>query len=569
MIEVSSNPFYKISEVIKKYEKSIEYIASGGINRTINYQSIINNFSKKLENGLDIFETNVSLTELTYVANEMAINKSFIKEILEYDEDDFETILLFFQRDKKLGIYKNLLKLYFNHFSLLNKFPNKIKILEKYIKGFLYNYDGKNRLLNSCKNEKEFIFNPFNLLIKYQNDIDNIQKQFSLLVDYEYMLIMLNFKLVQQIESLEYDEKKDDLFFEIIKRKDLFFKDNFTLKEFIVKHLLTRVVKEGGLYPNWQQFILEIIGDPRSLSIYNSNRTSWDKIGNELKTFFIGSLSKEDLKLFLEQLSEKGDIKNYEYRKDFWMAFTEYVLFAKLIVGRELLSLLPTETQRKIKKDETCYATYNQTEQSAIYIDFGKIKIIEYTHNGSVRGYIECPIDLSKNFYAQQELIIDKNNVFTAAHLSPSSYNWQVKVLQQMNHYLGTNLQIEDIYIESDRKKRDRYSNYVNTKISEPISKFVNKSSLDDTKICKICGQRKNKDEFFNSKKQEYGYGSHCKECVQKERETNNLTPSSNIQMIKCNKCGEKKTPAEFRKNPKTSNGYTYWCISCMDKGNK
>ncbi len=46
----------------------------------------------------------------------MAINKSFIKEILEYDQDDFETILLFFQRNKKLGIYKNLLKLYFNHF---------------------------------------------------------------------------------------------------------------------------------------------------------------------------------------------------------------------------------------------------------------------------------------------------------------------------------------------------------------------------------------------------------------------------------------------------------------------
>ncbi len=88
-------------------------------------------------------------------------------------------------------------------------------------------------------------------------------------------------------------------------------------------------------------------------------------------------------------------------------------------------------------------------------------------------------------------------------------------------------------------------------------------------KICKICGQRKNKDEFFNSKKQEYGYGSDCKECVQKERETNNLTPSSNIKMIKCNKCGKKKTPDEFRKNPKTSNGYTYWCISCMDKGNK
>lgn len=41
------------------------------------------------------------------------------------------------------------------------------------------------------------------------------------------------------------------------------------------------------------------------------------------------------------------------------MAFTEYVLFAKLIVGRELLSLLPTETQRKIK--DNLLITYNQT----------------------------------------------------------------------------------------------------------------------------------------------------------------------------------------------------------------
>lgn len=59
----------------------------------------------------------------------------------------------------------------------------------------------------------------------------------------------------------------------------MLFKDSFTLKEYVVKHLLTRVVKEGALFPNWQQFILEITGDPRGLSIYNSNRTSWNKIG--------------------------------------------------------------------------------------------------------------------------------------------------------------------------------------------------------------------------------------------------------------------------------------------------
>ena len=251
------------------------------------------------------------------------------------------------------------------------------------------------------------------------------------------------------------------------------------------------------------------------------------------------------------------------------MAFTEYVQFAKLIVGRELLSLLSAETQRKIKKDETCYAGYNKNEQSAIYIDFGKIKIIEFTHDGKIRFYKDCPLILSKHSYTENDLKTLESLETTQTHNSPSTYDWQKKVLVLMNNYLGTNLQIEDIYIESDRKKRDRYSSYVNTKISEPIRNFPNKPLLDDTKICKICGQRKNKDEFFNSKKQEYGYGSYCKECVQNERETNKLTPSSNIQMIKCNKCGKKKTPDEFRKNPKTPNGYTYWCISCMDKGNK
>lgn len=562
MIEVSENPFFNLSQVIEKYEKRIEYIASGGINRSINYQELINGFKKKIEKGIDLFETEVSLTELVYVANEMSVNKDFVKEILEYEEE-FESVLLLFQRYKKLSIYKNLLKTYFNHFSLLNETPEKIKILEKYIKGFLFNYDGKNRLINHCKSEKENIFKPIDLLVKHEYNVDKIQKSFSLLEDYEYILVMLNFKLIQRLESLYYDEKNEELFKELIQRKDLFFKDNYTLKEYVVKHLLTRVMKESGSFNNWQQFILEIIGDPRSSSIYSSNRSSWNRIGEDLKTFFIGTLSKEDLKLFLEQLSEKGDIKNYEYRKAFWMAFTEYVQFAKLIVGREVLSLLPTETQNKIKKDETCYATYNQNEQSAIYIDFGKIKIIEYTHNGSVRGYTEAPIKLSKHNYSQQELISYKYNVFTEPHLSPATYNWQEKVLIHMNNYLGTNVQMEDIYIEEDKNRTRRYSSYVNPNTQRTT--YSNRTNDNDTKTCKLCGKTKNKDQFFNSKKQEYGYGNHCKECIQEQREVNK-TDNINKGFIKCNKCGVMKPSTEFRRNLKTSNGYTYWCISCMDK---
>lgn len=455
-IEVPNNPFPKISEVIKKYEKSIEYIASGGINKTNNYQEIIDNFNQKLKNGLDIIETNVSLTELIYVANEMAINKNFIKEILEYDEDDFETILLFFQRDKKLTIYKNLLKIYFNHFGLLNEFPKKIRILEKYIKVFIFNYEGKNKLLNNCRYEKELLFNPEELLIKYQYNTEKIQKQFSILVDYEYMLIMLNFKLIQKIENLEYDEKDDDLFKELIHRKNLFFKNDFTLKEYVVKYLLTKTMKIRLPFNNWQQFILDIIGDPRSSSIYSTNRSSWNKIGEDLKTFFISTLSKEDLKLFLDSLSDSVTDTNYHYRKAFWMAFLDYVIYVKLLVGKNAYELLDKNIKNRFNNDG-CYADYEQTKQSAIYIDFGLVKVIEFTHDGSVRIFNNCPIDLKKSRYTKSELRTEKDLIFKQEHRSALNYNWQNHVLNEMNKYLGTNIQIENVYIEEDKIKSQRY----------------------------------------------------------------------------------------------------------------
>lgn len=64
----------------------------------------------------------------------------------------------------------------------------------------------------------------FDLLVKYQYDIDNIQRQFSLLVDYEYMLIMLNFKLVQQVESLHMMREIMNYFLKLIKEKICFLK---------------------------------------------------------------------------------------------------------------------------------------------------------------------------------------------------------------------------------------------------------------------------------------------------------------------------------------------------------
>lgn len=499
------NLFSKLDKVIKRTTKDIEYIASGGMAINQDYKKIINEFDQKLKIGLDT--NSLTIREVMFISNELAINRRYLEQLL-ITEGEFEIFITILWKYEKLSIYKNIIKMYFNHFNLLSANLKHLNQLNSYIKSILNKYNGKNKLLNNCKKDREYLFNPIDLLEKNNHNINEIKNQFNLLDNYQYVLTMLNYKLIEKIKKLHYDFEDTDLFIEIKEKQNLIFKDGYNLKEFVAKELLTKVIDKKQAFPNWKKFIIELIGDPRSYSRHNSNTSSWNVIGDKLKTYFIGTLSKEDLKLFLEQLSE-NDIQNYEYRKAFWMAFADNVTYAKLMVGREARALLPLEIKRKISQDDTSYATYNKNEQSAIYIDFGEIKIIEFTHSGKVRGYKECPINLNKHRYTHDELITYKHNLFEEAHLSPPTYNWQKKVLRHMNRYLGTNVQVEDIKIQQDKDKYDRYVN--------PYS-IPKAGSNENTKTCKLCGQTKQKEQFYNSKRKEYGYGSYCRKCVEKQR---------------------------------------------------
>ena len=97
------------------------------------------------------------------------------------------------------------------------------------------------------------------------------------------------------------------------------------------------------------------------------------------------------------------------------------------------------------------------------------------------------------------------------AHSGAKTYNWQQYALNIMNEEIHTNLNIEDIYIEEDRQKIYNYS-----KKNPQIINNSNSSNIVsvNTKICKKCNKTKNTNQFFKSKKAEYGYGYWCKECL-------------------------------------------------------
>jgi hypothetical protein len=453
IFEVQEDLFINLNKAINKHQKDIEYIANGGISKTLNYDKAINNFKKLLEVGIEE-NTSINLNELIYITNEMAINKKFIEEI---PKNSFDELIKIISQFKKLTLYKNIIKIFLNHYSTLHS-QAKIEIVSQYINYILNIYNGNNKLLKICQHNKKNLFDTLELLKVYNYNIDDVKKDLLLFNEAEYILSMLNYKIVQRLEQLGYDEKNIELFNEILTNKEIIFKDNYNLKEYVVKELLIIVKNRDKPFPNWQKFILELIGDPRSTSKYNSNRSSWNAIGDEFKNYFIKSLSKEDLKLFLDTLSDSVSDTNYHYRKAFWMAFKDYVVFVKLIVGRNAYDGLDMDRKKHFKQDDGCYSRYKQRDQSAIYIDFGKIKIIEFTHNGSVRGYNECPIDLNLHFYSQDELTRKKHQVFSQPHMSPKTYTWQNDVLKKMNQFLGTNIKEKDIYIDSDKKNFTRYT---------------------------------------------------------------------------------------------------------------
>ena len=452
------NLFKKLNIEITKSTQQIAYIASGGITKGVSYQRAIKKFEQEIEKGLD--ETTLfTWNEVLYIVNEVATNKQIFNILMEYEE--FETFILIIKKYEKLSIYKKLFYIYFNYYNTLKK-DGAINVLQLYLKRVLRHYKGNDKYIANLALVKQYIFgNLIYLLDYYNNDYDVIKIDIKLQDEFEFSKVLLNLKILRDLKSLKYDEESSNIFSSIINRKDMYFDKDLLLKEYIVRVLLDRAIEEQQPFPNWQKFILQLIGDPRSTAMYSATMGSWSIIGEYRKEFFIRTLSKDDLKLFLDVLSDSVLDTNYHYRKAFWIQFLDKVIFAKIMIGADAYIILNDKMKDKFKLNNDSYGRLQGlSNQSAIYIDFGNIKIIEFTHSGKVRGYSECPINLHQKYYDTKELNVLQRletNLFSIIHASPRTYTWQRSLLEYMNQYLNTNITLQDIYIESDKHKVNKY----------------------------------------------------------------------------------------------------------------
>jgi len=460
-IEFEDNLFKNLNLSIIKSQQRIAYIADGGVNKGQVYQRAIKKFKDELEKGLS--ENSLfSWQEILYITNELATSRHLFNTLMEYEE--LETFILLIKKYKKLSIYKKLFNIYFNYYSTLNK-EGAMTVLKMYLKSILRSYNGKNRYINNLATIKEHVFGKLpELLEHYGNDFEAVKVDMKLQDNFEFSKALLNLKIIQALKALQYDENNQDVFSTIIERKEMFFDDGLTLKEYVAKYLIAIAIKEKSPFPNWQIFILKLIGDPRSTAMHSVTMRSWDIIGEDKKSFFIKTLSKDDLKLFLEALSDSVSDTNYHYRKAFWMQFLEKVVFTKIILAQDGMHTLSDTMQKKFKENNDSYGRLRGLQhQSAVYIDFGTIKIIEFTHSGQVRGYSKCPINLHKKHYSKQELDdlqYGNLHLFSVKHASPRTYTWQENLLEYLNQYLKMNITKNDIEIPEDKMKREVYNKH-------------------------------------------------------------------------------------------------------------
>jgi len=455
-IEFGDNLFKNLNLSIIKSQQRISYIADGGVNKGQAYQRAIKKFNDELENGLS--ENSIfTWHEILYITNELATSKPLFNTLMEYEE--LETFILLIKKYKKLSIYKKLFNIYFNYYSTLNK-KGAMTVLKMYLKSILRSYNGKNRYINNLITVKEHVFGKLpELLEHYGNDFEAIKVDMKLQDDFEFSKALLNLKIIQELKALKYDEDNQDVFSTIIDRKEMYFDKGLTLKEYVTKYLIDVVMKEKTPFPNWQLFILRLVGDPRSTAKYSATDGSWGIIGDERKEFFIRTLSKDDLKLFLEALSDSVSDTNYHYRKAFWMQYLDKVVFAKIMIGGDAYIGMNEEMSKKFKLSNDSYSMLTGNHaQSAIYIDFGKIKVIEFTHNGSVRFYIDCPINLHQKEFSSSHIINDSSFLKRKIpHNGAKTYSWQQYALNTMNKELNTKLKIDDIRIPEDKAKLKAY----------------------------------------------------------------------------------------------------------------
>ena len=243
--------------------------------------------------------------------------------------------------------------------------------------------------------------------------------------------------------------------------------------ETLIGHAALEIVidrVEGDVPEAWQNFVLDIAGDPRVASASARYRKWWQALGQSRIEKVRGWLSKLDLKLFLDAVEEYGfEARDPTLQRMFpaRKRFLEGLLDEGLVSGTRLM--LGSHAERIIKRilGENSGLSYaklasGMADKAIIYIDCGRFYLVEGSHNFKLWVYLAKPADILTDYnkidFSHSQLTsripgLYRKQYGDLPYFSVSHHSmWQRRVFEFLGEN-GIGLDIEKFLIPSDYRE--------------------------------------------------------------------------------------------------------------------
>ena len=239
----------------------------------------------------------------------------------------------------------------------------------------------------------------------------------------------------------------------------------------------------------WQNFVLNLAGDPRIANTATNYRQWWKPIGENRVKAVTSWLAKEDLRLFLGAIEEYANYtgdealnRMFPARKRFLEGLYEhgFVRNARLMLGNQA-----EHTVKRVlgKSLTTSYINLRgMTQTSIIYLDCGDFHIIEGSHNFKLWIYMGLPSEklndyslselnhfaLTNSFPQEYKKNYPKGELMPIQH-SPTS--WQKNAIDFLTQN-GIELDLEKLFY------KDEYRRYISRYGLPVVRKVVEEKNL-------------------------------------------------------------------------------------------
>jgi len=170
-----------------------------------------------------------------------------------------------------------------------------------------------------------------------------------------------------------------------------------------IGHIALEIIidRSGGAPSSiWQNFVLDLAGDPRIASTAINFREWWQPIGEQRINKVTSWLAKEDLRLFLGAIEEYGKQSSDEALNRMFLARKRlleclyehgFIRNTRLMLGNSVASSVKKVLGKSVTTNFIKLSDSSMNDKAVIYLDCGAFHIIEVSHEFKLWIYMGLP----------------------------------------------------------------------------------------------------------------------------------------------------------------------------------